>query len=218
MAINIFDVQNDTPKVTFDVVGRFRAGHMIGKRPQSLHEWRVTSDDKEVVEAVTEIYGGTAQDWDNEKQPFEAFTDAKSLDIIVERIFSGMTLWGRAGAIHRCDGETITYPEEQAGQKCNMAGRPMSERKSAAQAGTGCAPDVTVRFRLAANPELGVFEFKSGSWNLARDIGKAESDLAKFGGKAKGTLTLEPVEWTDKASGQTRKFVKSVVVLTEAAE
>ena len=219
MAISIFEV--DAPaesKVTYDVVGRFRAGHQINKRPQSLEEWRVTSDDKELLETVSGLLGGSVQTWDNDKTPFEVFTDQKSVSVTVERIFSGMTLWGRAGAIHRCDGETISYPEEMKGQPCNMAGKSIEERKAGATNGTSCSPDITIRFRLTGQENLGLFEFKTGSWGMARDIAKVESDLEKLGGKAEGTLTLEPVEFVQKSTGQNRRFIKSSVTLTKAAE
>ena len=220
MAINIFDVQNDAPKVTYDVVGRFRAGHTINKRPQSLQEWRVTSDDKAVLETIAKQFGGTVQEWDNEKQPFEVFTDATAVNVVVEKIFSAMTLWGRNGVIRKCDGQTISYPEEQAGQPCPTCSTApdLATRKQMAQQGTGCQPDVTIRFRLKDFEDLGVFEFKSGSWNLAQDIGRSESALEKFGGKAVGTLALEPVEWVQKSTGQTRRFVKSVLNLTGPAD
>lgn len=219
MAINIFEVKEEQPKVTYDVVGRFRAGHVINKRPQSLEEWRVTSDEKAVLDVIAKEFGGTVQEWDNEKTPYEVFTDAKSVEIIVEKIFSSMVLWGRNGVIRKCDGLTISYPEEQAGQPCPTCSTApdLATRKQMAQQGTGCQPDVTIRFRVVGHEDLGTFEFKSGSWNLARDISKAEADLEKFGGRAQGTLSLEPVEFVQKSTGQNRRFIKSVLNLTKAA-
>jgi len=218
MPISIFDVDTDKPKQSFDTVGRFRAGHLIKKRPQTLTEWRVTTDDPEVGAYIAETFGGSVQEWDSERQPFEVFTTAKSVDIIVEKIFSNMTLWGRSGPIRKCDGQTISYPEDSAGEPCECSKfSSLADRKAAAERGTGCQPDITVRFRLAENPELGIFEFKSGSWSLARDIAKVEKDLAAFGGKAVGTLALEQVEFTAKDSGALRRFTKSVINLTAAA-
>jgi hypothetical protein len=217
--VNIFaDIDTAKPRQSFDVVGRFRAGHMINKRPQSLSEFRVTSDDPEVIDVVAEMFGGKRQTWDSEKQPYEVFTNASSVPIIVERIFSNMVLWGRQGAIRKCDGQTLTYPEDQAGSPCECAKLgSLADRKAAAERGTGCQPDIMVRFVLADRPELGSFEFRSGSWALARDIAQVETDLAAFGGRAVGTMTLEPVEFTAKDSGQLRKFTKTVIALKAAA-
>jgi hypothetical protein len=191
---------------------------MIGKRPQTLSEWRVTTDDPEVAETIAEMFGGKAQEWDNERQPWEVFTTATSVPIIVEKVFSSMVLWGRAGPIRRCDGQTLTYPEDQAGQQCECAKMgSLADRKAAAERGTGCVPDCLVRFRLADKPECGLFEFRSSSWALARDISQVEADLEKFGGCASGTMTLEPVEFTAKDSGQLRRFTKTVIRLNAAA-
>jgi len=217
--VNIFaDIDTAKPRQSFDVVGRFRAGHMIKNRPQTLSEWRVTTDDPEVAEVVADLFGGKPQNWDNDKQPWEVFTTAASVPIIVEKVFSSMTLWGRAGPIRKCDGQTLTYPEDQAGQPCECAKfGSLADRKAAAERGTGCQPDIMVRFVLADRPELGSFEFRSGSWALARDIAQVEADLAAFGGRAVGTMTLEPVEFTAKDSGQLRKFTKTVIALKAAA-
>ena len=43
-----------------DVVGRFRSGHQINKRPAALSEWRVTTGDPEVAEKIHDILGGDA--------------------------------------------------------------------------------------------------------------------------------------------------------------
>ena len=98
-----------------------------------------------------------------------------------------------------------------------MAGKSIEERKAAAQNGTGCAPDITLRFRVQGLYELGVFEFKTGSWGMARDIGDVEAKLAGFGGSAFGNMALEPVEFVQKSTGLNRRFVKSSVTLTGAA-
>jgi hypothetical protein len=220
MAINLFAVEADAkPRQSFDTVGRFRAGHMIGKRPQTLNDFRVTTDDPELAEAIATMLGGSAQQWDNERQPWEVFTSANKVDVIVEKVFSSMTLWGRAGPIRKCDGQTLSYPEDQAGEPCECAKfTSLADRKAAAERGTGCQPDITIRFRLAEAPDLGIFEFKTGSWSMARDIAKVESDLAAYGGKAVGTLALEQVEFTAKDSGLLRKFTKTVCTLTGAYE
>jgi hypothetical protein len=219
MAINLFEVDTTKPKQNFDTVGRFRAGHGIGKRPQTLTEWRVTSDDPEVVAKIADLYGGKPQEWDNEKQPFEVFTSATSVPVIVEKVFSSMTLWGRNSVIRKCDGATITYPEDSAGQPCECSKfSNLADRKAAAERGTGCAPDIQIRFRLVDAPDLGVFTFQTGSWSMATAITQIEKTLADFGGCAKGTLTLTPVEFTAKDSGALRKFTKTVLDLTEAVQ
>jgi hypothetical protein len=132
-------------------------------------------------------------------------------------IYTSMVLYGRAGAIRRCDGQSLTYPAEQKGQPCACASmQSLSERKAAAQNGTGCSPEIIVRFRLEDDPDLGVFKFISGSWSFARDIGEVEASLARFDGPVRATLALEPVSFTTK-EGQNRSFTKPVVTILGAA-
>ena len=98
-----------------------------------------------------------------------------------------------------------------------MAGKSIEERKAAAQNGTGCAPDITLRFRVQGLYELGVFEFHTGSWGMAKSIGEVEAKLASFGGTAFGDMALEPVEFVQKSTGLNRRFIKSSVTLTAVA-
>jgi hypothetical protein len=217
---SIFDVAPGTgTRPVTDVVGRFRSGHVLSKRPVALTEFRVTTDDPTVAEKIAEMYGGSPQDWDGTRDPIEVFTTVKSVNIILDPkdgIHSAMSLYGRAGAIRRCDGETLTYPTEQKGQPCACASmQSLSERKAAAQNGTGCSPEINVRFRLADAPDLGVFRFVSGSWSFAKDIVEVEANLARFDGPVRATLALEPVSFTTK-EGQNRSFTKPVVTILGA--
>lgn len=225
MAINIFDVDK-TPgsqSASNDVVGRFRSGYQINNRPMSLEKWRVTTGDPEVAEAVTAILGGDEpQEWETKgEDKMEVFTKSKTVDIILDgprAVKSEMVLWGRAGAIHKCDGAVIHYPDEEKGKPCPNAGLDLKARKDAAQRGTGCGPSITVWFRLADNPDLGRFKFTSGSWSFAKDIARPEEAIADADGPVKGSLTLEVVEFEDRTSGQKRRFVKPVLKITGSVE
>ena len=215
MLKNIFDVAPGTgTSPIIDTVGRFRSGHQLSKRPIALSEWRVTTDDPTIADKISELYGGERQSWDSEREPFETFTNVSTVNVIVEpdAIRSSMVLYGRAGAIRRCDGETIFYPKESAGTPCVCAGAAtMQERKAAAQAGTGCQPEVIIRFRLADAPDLGVFKFVTGSWSMAKDIGPIENQLSALLVPQKATLTLEPVSF--EKDGLKRQFTKPVLAL-----
>ena len=213
---NIFDVPAGTgTKPVIDTVGRFRSGHQLNKRPIALSEWRVTTDDPDVADKIAAAFGGEKQTWDSEREPFEVFTTVSSVDILIEPdgVRSGMVLYGRAGAIRRCDGQDITYPPEARGSACACAAYTnLAERKAAAQAGTGCQPEIIVRFRLASDPDLGLFKFVTGSWSMARDIGEVETRLASATSTQRATLSLEHVEFTTK-EGVKRAFTKPVVTI-----
>ena len=76
------------PRQTYkdDVVGRFRAGHVVGKNPVSLNEWRITTGDPVVADRVFELFGGDApQSFETKGEDnLEVFTASAEIEVIVE--------------------------------------------------------------------------------------------------------------------------------------
>lgn len=202
------------PRQSFknDIVGRFRSGYQVNGRPATLEAWRITSGDPEVAEALRKLFGGDEpQQWETQGEDnLEIFSEAQRVKIIIDSpkaIRQEMVLWGRSGAIRRCDGVEQTG-EGDEGKPCEC---PQSyvDRKDAAKSGKGCAPSITVFFTLADAPDLGRFKFNSGSWSLVRDIVTAEARLAEIDGPAVAWLGLEVVEY--ESQGKKRKFTKPVI-------
>lgn len=225
MGIRIFEVDPDAaPRKRFadDIVGRFRSGAQVNNRPLSLDEWRVTTGDPEVAEAIGDLLGVKTgpQEWTTEGEDnIEVYTTSNAMEVVLDgpsAIQTAMALWGRNGLVHKCDGETITAGPQQ-GQPCPMAGKSVADRKEAAKAGYGCAPSIQVYFRLAADPELGKFRFTSGSWTFAGEVLAQESALAKIDGPARATLTLEVVEY-DTQAGRHVRYTKPVVKILGPVE
>lgn len=227
MGLRIFETDPDAapkPRQRFadDLVGRFRSGYQINGRPASLERWRVTTGDPEVADSLHELLGGEApQEWEAQGEDnVELFTDADSIDIVLDgpsAIRSEMVLWGRSGAIRRCDGveqKGVDKDDPAAGKGCECPAT-FADRKEAAKKGTGCQPSITVYFRLADNPDLGRFKFTSGSWSLVRDLPEPEGKLAEIDGPALATLALEVVEY--ESGGKKRKFTKPVLSITGPA-
>lgn len=213
-----------------DVVGRFRSGYQANKRPVALTDWRVTTGDPDVAAAVADLLEGEEpKEWDAAGEDnLEVFTTAQSVKVILEgdnALRQAMVLYGRNGIIRVSDGETITYPDDLKGQPDPQAGESLQERKAAAKAGTGAEPRIEVYFRLAENPDLGIFKFQSGSWGLASDLGyngteDTITDLIADGHKVAATLLLEPVEFEAKngpRAGQTVSYTKPVLQIDGAA-
>jgi hypothetical protein len=216
------------PRQTFanDVVGRFRSGHQINDRPQALTEWRVTTGDPEVAAKVFDLLGGDApQEWPSRGEDnLEVFSASASVDIILEgprALRQRMILWGRNGKpIRESDGETITSGDD-IGKPDPDAALTLAERKKRAKDGVGAEPSIEVYFRLAHEPDLGIFKYQTGSWSLAQDIVRDGTDdllTDAIGdsetGKARATLTLEPVSFVAKngpAAGQTINYTKPVL-------
>ncbi|WVX87882.1 recombination directionality factor [Arthrobacter phage Berrie] len=237
MALKIFGDNPETasaPRKRFsdDVVGRFRSGHQINNRPAALTEWRVTTGDPEVADAVHEILGGDApQDWEAKGEDnIEVFTASKEVEIILEgekALRQKMVLWSRAGKlIQSGDGQTIDYPEDKVGPDPDAA-LSFQERKAKARDGFGAEPQIEVYFRLAEDPELGIFKFQTGSWSMASDLAynDVEGELADYvadseTGKVKASLKLEEVSFVAKngpRAGQTVTYTKPVLKIKGAA-
>jgi hypothetical protein len=203
-----------------DIVGRFRSGTQVNSRPLALDEWRVTTGDPEVADAIIAHFGSKntdgAQTWATENEDnLEVFTTSTSVDVILDgpsAVQTAMALWGRNGLIHKCDGETITSGD-QSGQPCPQAGKTVAERMDAAKAGYGCAPSIQVYFRLAAEADLGRFSFSSGSWIVAGEIDGAAKALAAIDGPTLGTLALEVVDY-HTAAGRHVRYTKPVLTIT----
>lgn len=208
---NIFDVSPEDSKgaYTDSYVGRIRAGFMDGRNPRSLEKWRVTTDDPDVAEAISTQYGGTAQEWDNEREPVEVFTDAASFDVTLEpgAIRTGFAFFGRNSLIRKCDGQTQTWGDEQ-GKPCPCATLTLEERKEKGKQGVSCQPDISVSLRLRDLPNLGLFRFQSGSWVLLKDIGKAEEIMLRAEAPRNATISLEKVVMKNG-----REFTKCNLVL-----
>lgn len=237
MALKIFGTDPETqpaPRQSFgdDVVGRFRSGHQIGGRPAALTEWRITTGDPVVAEAVYEELGGDApQEWEaSGEDNLEVFTATGKVDVILEganAIRQSMVLFSRTNKlISKSDGETMLYPEDQAGQPDPDAELSFQERKKKGQDGIGPVPSIEVYFRLAGQEDLGIFKFVTGSWSLAYDLAAndVEAHLAQLveqsdEGKVSAVLALEGVEFIAKngpRKGQTVSYTKPVVSLKAA--
>ena len=216
-----------------DVVGRFRSGHQINGRPAALSEWRVTTGDPEVADKIHEILGGDApQEWEARGEDnLEVFTASGEVEIILEgtkALRQQMVLFSRAGKlIYASDGETITYPEDQKGDPDPDAELAFQERKAKARDGLGAEPQIEVYFRLAEDPDLGIFKFQSGSWSMASDLayddteGNLRDAIADSeDGKARATLKIEEVSFVAKngpRAGQTVRYNKPVLKIKGAA-
>lgn len=234
MALKIFgDSGQPQAKKSFsdDIVGRFRSGYVANNRPVALTEWRVTTGDPEVAEKLADLLGADeAQTWDAAGEDnLEIYGKESSVDIILEgakAIRQQMVLYSRKGLIYASDGETITYPSERKGEPDPQAGEDFQTRKAKAKDGTGAEPKIEVFFRLASDPELGIFKFQSGSWSMVSDLAYHNvedqiADLVADGvDKIAASLTLEEVVFTAKSgprAGKEVRYTKPVLSIKGAA-
>lgn len=233
MALKIFgdETGENAPKKrgTFqdDVVGRFRSGYVENDRPVALSDWRVTTGDPEVADKLVALLGAPkgVEKWETKGEDgLEVFTETTEVEILLDgskALRQDMVLYGRKGIIRVSDGETITYPDEDKGQPDPQAGQSFKERKAEAKKGVGAEPRIQLYFRLADEPDLGIFKFQSGSWSLVSDLSYHEveeelADLSEDGSKVRATLALEEVSFVAKngpRAGETVRYTKPTLTL-----
>jgi hypothetical protein len=218
MALRIFETDPDAapkPRANYSdgTVGRFHSGRQVDGQPESLSEWRITTGDRGVADAVAQLFGGVPDETDSPNENFiEVLTAANAVPVIldgVKAIRSDMKLWNRSKLVHHCDGVEFLSPDEKAGRPCGCPAL-FAERKQAAKDYVGPSPSINITFRLADDPDLGSFRFQSGSWTLAEVLHEYENDLARVGGEAVATLRLELVEYTTK-KGRNVSYLKPVL-------
>lgn len=231
MPLTIFDTDPDAkpaPRVSYsdDTVGRFHSGRAVvnskGKKiPEALDQWRVSTADRAVADAIAQLFGGEPiEDEHSEAENFiDVFTNADSVPVIlagVKAIQTDMKQWNNGKLVHHCDGSHfLSHPsrDEMIGQPCGCP-ELFAERKQAAYDGIGPSPSITVTFRLADDPDLGEFKFQTSSWSFASVVHEYEDDLASVGGEAVAELAIELVEYVakkGKRKGQTISYNKPVL-------
>ncbi|MEU8792183.1 hypothetical protein [Streptomyces sp. NPDC048643] len=207
-------------RVTYsdDTVGRLHSGYMDETNPKkpvpvALGEWRFSTGDKVVADALAALFGGTpAENDESASENFiDVFTDAAKVPVIIEQdgIYWDMKQWINGKLVHHCDGfNFLSHPkdDELVGTEC---GCPVlfAERKQAAKDYQGPNPAIKVTFRLADDPEIGLFSFQTGAWTLFKVLHESEGALEDLGVTALGDLELEYVEYTPKKGPMRNKLV-----------
>lgn len=206
-----------------DTVGRFRSGYQMNDLPHALSEWRVTTGDPEVADEIVNLLGGDdgVQEWDARGEDnLEVFTNAESVDIIldgVKAIDARMIVWPPRGKSKFlvCGGEI--FEAEKPGRPYECDDGDFTTKAEHDEQDHVCDPQIKIRFRLKDAPDLGYFEFHTGSWSMTTDIGGEIGELEEIGGPAYATLTLEHVSYEDK-KGKKREFTKPVLRVTDPVD
>ncbi|MFG2848524.1 hypothetical protein ACGF12_35995 [Kitasatospora sp. NPDC048296] len=185
-----------SPSAVAQPVGRLHLGRRVDNRPESLAAWRVTTSQLPVAVAVADhfelAHPRTAAATDGE---IEVMTRTPTMRIITnaEAITTDMRLWGQGRLVHHCNGSTFLSPPTAAGSPCGCP-RSMADRRALAKAGRGPHPSVTVDFRLAQLPGLGMFRFQSASWKFAESLPAVRAALDATGGEALCELAIQRVD------------------------
>lgn len=203
--------------------GDFHHGRRAaGKWPQALDTWRVTTDDAEMAARLADLHGGQPSPNDGEGEgAYEVLTARETVRVLVDgpgAVTARMVLWGSRGKIHECDGTVFLRPDKVRGQPCGCP--PLfQDRKALAREGRGPQPVIALAFRLMAQPPLGNFRFRTGSWEAFKRLPQLVEQLEAVGGPAVCDFITELVTLTTK-NGQTvgnRKLAVTVLGALGAA-
>jgi hypothetical protein len=207
-----------------DTVGKFHSGRSVDNVPEALSEWRISTGDPDVADAVAALFGGTPEETDSNSENYiDVLTERSTVRVVLagpEAIYCDLKLWNRNKLVHHCDGVYFLSPEERLGKHCGCP-ELMAERKAAAKDFMGPAPSIEVTFRLADDPDLGEFRFKSGSWVMCGVLHEYANALAAIDGPALADLTLELVEYVPTKGpmkGRTVSYTKPVIKVLKAYE
>jgi hypothetical protein len=114
-------------RLRFGKKGRARNGKEI---PVAIDKWRFTSPDKEAIEQVAAVYGGSVQPWNEQaaaiKNQWEVVTETSVIDCWIQPDSYDQIReeWAGGLCVRRCDGETcdLTYKSGPLrGQPCQCA-------------------------------------------------------------------------------------------------
>lgn len=223
MVLRIFDTDPDArPKtqVYDDHAFNLSFGKSLGGgRLTTFTEWRFTTGNREIADAIAELYGGAPREWETAHDDgLEILTNTSSLEIVLagpQAIRDPMEQWDRNTnqLVHRCDGvsflENPFRPQDEPGTPCGCP-KLLADRKEAAKAGRGPKPAIQIEFRLADDLDLGLGAYKTGSWGMAGELYLSQGNLEHFG-ESLATLSLEHItsQKTGKSWTAPRLRVKS---------
>lgn len=191
-------------------VGRIRIGDQVatqsGKtRPRKLETFRLTSPDRQRIDAAAALYGGAVKAW---KSPagaqWEVVTGASSMNVIVPPASMAFSqhyeVWSAGGCQRRCDGVTEQISDGPC--LCDPDNRT-------------CTPHTRLSVLLRDLPGLGVWRIDSQGYYAAVELGAAVEIIgvaAGVGAMLPARLRLE--QRTVRRPGEpTRDFVVPVLDL-----
>lgn len=208
-----------TPRV--QEIGRIRMGAKKevqtrnGTRtiPDKLDTFRLTSDNRAVLDAAAALYGGRVQRWEDapDEGMWQVVTAAAELDILIPRSLRSVSqwweLWQGGTCMRRCDGAT----EQVSGSAC-LCGDARGED------GRKDVCDVVTRLSviLPRLPGLGLWRLDTGGWFAASTIPSTIDLLLALDQRPMVPAVLRAVqaskrERDDQGRVQTHRFVKPVL-------
>jgi hypothetical protein len=182
-------------------IGRIRIGRQVprsdgrGTRPDKLQTFRLTSANRDAIDAAAGLYGGRPEAWQGPAGPaWEVVTESATLDAVLppgDVLSQWYELWSCGGAKRRCDGLT----EQISGGPCRCPAD-LNERAEAAKGErpTACRPISRLRVILPGLPDLGVWRLEAHGRIAAAELAATAAAIeiaTRRGAYVPGRLRLE---------------------------
>jgi len=200
MTLATAPIEGITPRV--QEIGRIRMGEKGPKgAPVKLKTFRLTSNDRRVLDAAAALYGGVVHAWDGapDEGMWQLTTAAAELDILIPRSLRSVSqaweLWQGGTCERRCDGRT----EAITGGPCICG---------PARGDEGFCDIVTrLSVILPRLPGLGLWRLDTGGWHAASTIPATIDLLLALDPRPMVPAVLRAVQGSSKVRESTGKVV-----------
>ena len=218
------DVTNTTERrPASEHVGLLSMGKVVDGRVTVLPGWRIATGDKKLAENLGQLFSAPVEETDSTKEEFiDVLTDHEKLPVVIDgmsAVYTDWKLFVNQKLKHHCDHTVFISGEDRDGNplKGKACGCPKSfaESKALADEDEGPSPCIEIKMRLADDPELGVFLWKTSSFNFAKEFYMIEHAIKSNPGELLFSLEMEHITWTvqkGKDKGQTRSFTKPALI------
>lgn len=210
------DLQRRAPEA-----GRLRMGEKTAKAMRSLDTFRFTSPQRDLIEAVAQLYGGQVAQWNEPKakikQQWQVTVTAAEIDVYLPQ--DGLSiwyeLWAGGGCQRRCDGITAAVPTQIGPQDWELADVDcICDHKQVME----CKPYTRLNVILPRIPFAGVWRLETKGWNAAHELpGMADliSNLQGTGRMVAATLAVERRD--EMVNGRKQSFVVPKLAIKQTA-
>lgn len=191
--------------------GRIRLGMKVKtangrERPSKLEKFRFTSPRRDLIQRISELYGGTVQPWQPPRgaSQWEVVSNTAELPVVVPQqdVAAGQwyEMWSAGGCQRRCDGQ-----QEKISKQACMCDPDPELRE--------CNMHTRIRVMLEDIPGMGVWRVDTGGFYAGSELPGATAFLAQVQGVVPGRLYLDPR--TVVRNGKTKNFVVPVLDCAE---
>jgi hypothetical protein len=201
--------------------GRIRIGAKTGSAMKALDTFRFTSQDREALDQVAAIYGGTVSPWSDPKAApgqFEVITDAAEIRIALPPDPLGGTpsyeLWTGGGRARCCDGETC----EMLVAAADGIDLQQTDCICFAKGTLECTLTTRLSVLLPEVRFVGTWRIDTKSHNAAEELPGMVDLIQQLQGQGiqRGVLRIDSRRQV--AAGQTRQFKVPVLGVDETVE